>query len=41
MLGHFAGAVSPEQFTGILDKVLVDVKNPGGRGSKQGSGRRP
>lgn len=41
MIGHFAGAVSPEQFTEILDKVLVDAKKPadpaGGSGAKQGS----
>lgn len=41
MLGHFAGAVSPEQFTEVLDKVLVDAKKPAGSGAKQGSGRRP
>ncbi|MEX2581394.1 MAG: thioredoxin family protein [Verrucomicrobiales bacterium] len=43
MIGHFAGAVSPEQFTGILDKVQADAKKPagsGGSGAKQGSGKK-
>ncbi|MEC5128730.1 thioredoxin family protein [Verrucomicrobiales bacterium BCK34] len=28
MLGHFAGAVAPDQFTEILDKVLADKEAP-------------
>lgn len=28
MMGHFAGAVSPDQFTEVLDKVLADSKKP-------------
>ncbi|MDF1811876.1 MAG: thioredoxin family protein [Verrucomicrobiales bacterium] len=43
-IGHFAGSVSPTQFTGILDKVKIDAKRPSGSGSTpqpgSGSGRK-
>ncbi|MDF1824826.1 MAG: thioredoxin family protein [Verrucomicrobiales bacterium] len=28
MMGHFTGAISPEKFTEVLDKVLVDSRKP-------------
>ncbi|MDF1815027.1 MAG: thioredoxin family protein [Verrucomicrobiales bacterium] len=31
LVGHFSGAVSPQQFTKILDQVKVDIVKAGGR----------